>query len=142
VIRTFIVMLLVGIAYVGYQLLGPDGAWFRAEELKAALAQQNEANAAQKARNEELSAELASLLNQKEAIEERARRELYMVKSDEVLFRLESPEEYEKRTQELAKMPDYTHPKLRTLRPTFAPKRSDLYHTPKGIRAPASRWKR
>lgn len=135
--------LIAGIAVVGFQLFGPDGAWFRASELEAALVVQNEANRVQRERNEELGAELYSLEHRRDAIEERARRDLYMVKDDEVLFRLETPEEYEKRAQELASMPDYRSPDIKPgSRPTFSAKKADLYHAPKHLRAPPARNRR
>ena len=141
--RIFILLIAAGIADEGWQLAGPGGVWHRALELEAALAQQNETNRQLRARNEELSAELYSLQHQRDAIEERARRELYMVKKDEVLFRLETPEEYEKRAAELASMPDYRSPDIKPgSRQTFAAKRGDLYHAPKNLRAPPSRGKR
>lgn len=89
--RIFMLVLAAGICVVGFQLFGPGGAWFRAAELEEALALQNEANRVQQDRNEALGAELYSLEHRRDAIEERARRELYMVKADEVLFRLETP---------------------------------------------------
>ena len=126
--RIFMLVLAAGICVVGFQLFGPGGAWFRAAELEEALALQNEANRVQQDRNEALGAELYSLEHRRDAIEERARRELYMVKDDEVLFRLETPGEYEQRARELASMPDYRSPNINprsaptsTMRPrTFA----------------------
>ena len=126
--RIFMLVLAAGICVVGFQLFGPGGAWFRAAELEEALALQNEANRVQQDRNEALGAELYSLEHRRDAIEERARRELYMVKDDEVLFRLETPGEYEQRARELASMPDYRSPNIKpgsaptsTMRPrTFA----------------------
>lgn len=142
-IRIFICILLAGIVAVGWQLAGPDGSLFRAEELSEALRVQNEANDVQRARNEELSAELYSLINQRDAIEERARRELYMVRADEVFFRLETPEEYEARAKELASMPVYHSPDIKPgAAPTFDAKKSDLYHAPKNLRAPPARGRR
>ena len=142
-IRIFILLLSAGIAVTGWQLAGPGGVWYREAELEALLAEQNATNAKLRERNEELSAELYSLQHQRDAIEERARRELYMVKADEVLFRLETPEEYEKRVAELASMPDYRSPDIKPgSRQTFAAKRGDLYHAPTNLRAPPSRGRR
>lgn len=141
--RIFMLVLAAGICVVGFQLFGPGGAWFRAAELEEALALQNEANRVQQDRNEALGAELYSLEHRRNAIEERARRELYMVKDDEVLFRLETPGEYEQRARELASMPDYRSPNIKPgSAPTFSAKRADLYHAPKNLRAPPSRTKR
>lgn len=141
--RIFMLVLAAGICVVGFQLFGPGGAWFRAAELEEALALQNEANRVQQDRNEALGAELYSLEHRRDAIEERTRRELYMVKADEVLFRLETPGEYEQRARELASMPDYRSPNIKPgSAPTFSAKRADLYHAPKNLRAPPSRTKR
>ena len=119
--RIFMLVLAAGICVVGFQLFGPGGAWFRAAAL------QNEANRVQQDRNEALGAELYSLEHRRDAIEERARRELYMVKDDEVLFRLETPGEYEQRARELASMPDYRSPNIKPgSAPTFSAKRADL----------------
>ena len=134
--RIFMLVLAAGICVVGFQLFGPGGAWFRAAELEEALALQNEANRVQQDRNEALGAELYSLEHRRDAIEERARRELYMVKDDEVLFRLETPGEYEQRARELASMPDYRSPNIKPgSAPTFSAQRADLYHAPKNLRA-------
>ena len=58
-------------------------------------------------------------------------------------FRLETPGEYEQRARELASMPDYRSPNIKSgSAPTFSAKRADLYHAPKNLRAPPSRTKR
>jgi len=54
------------------------------------LTQQRDANAKLKARNDALDADVRDLKTGFEAIEERARGELGMIKHDEVLFQLES----------------------------------------------------
>ncbi len=136
------VILALCFGVLSYQLFGPDGAWFHAEDLRRNLAEQQRQNEQQRLRNEELRAELASLENGSEAIEERARRDLYMVKAGEILFRLETPADYEKRMTERAAMPDYRNPDIKFSHPTFSAKRSDLYYAPRNARAPASADKR
>jgi len=67
------------------------GGWLRAWELQRAIAAQQETNAMLSARNAVLAAEVRSLKEGKEAIEERARHELHMTRGDEVLFQLVPP---------------------------------------------------
>jgi cell division protein FtsB len=67
------------------------GGWLRVWELQRALAAQREHNATLVARNNVLAAEVRSLKEGREAIEERARHELHMTRSDEVLFQLIRP---------------------------------------------------
>ena len=62
------------------------GGWLRVADLQHQLAARQSTNAALRARNETLGAELASLRLGSEAIEERARRELHMVRADETFF--------------------------------------------------------
>ena len=141
--RIFIVILAAGIVAVGMRLVGPDGVWYRTVELEKAIALQQAENAKQRLRNEELAAELYSLENRSGAIEEKARRELFMVKADEVLFRMETTEEYSARTRHLSEMPNYGAPDIAPgAEPTFDPKKADLYHAPKHLRAPPARGKR
>jgi cell division protein FtsB len=78
-----IVLLLVAIQY---PLWFGKGGWLRAWELERQLAAQREANAALVARNAAAAAEVASLREGNEAIEERARQQLNMVREGEVLF--------------------------------------------------------
>jgi len=67
------------------------GGWLRAWELQRAVAAQQETNASLAARNAVLAAEVRSLKEGKEAIEERARHELHMTRSDEILFQQVRP---------------------------------------------------
>ena len=62
------------------------GGWFRVRELGAQVAAQRQINADLKARNDALDAEVRDLKQGVEAIEERARSELGMVRQDEVFF--------------------------------------------------------
>jgi len=67
------------------------GGWLSVRELDRQLDAQRENNAALKARNEALDADVGDLKTGYEAIEERARAELGMVRGDEVLFQLQAP---------------------------------------------------
>ena len=65
------------------------GGWLQVRELDRQLAAQRENNEKLKARNEALDADVRDLKSGFEAIEERARSELGMVRSDEVFFQLQ-----------------------------------------------------
>ena len=67
------------------------GGWLRVWELQRAIATQQDHNATLAARNGVLAAEVRSLKEGREAIEERARHELHMTRSDEILFQLVRP---------------------------------------------------
>jgi cell division protein FtsB len=68
------------------------GGWLRVWELQRAVAAQRERNAGLVARNGVLAAEVRSLKEGREAIEERARHELHMTRSDEILFQFVRPD--------------------------------------------------
>jgi cell division protein FtsB len=64
------------------------GGWLQVRELDRQVAAQKQVNADLKSRNEALDADVRDLKQGFEAIEERARSELGMVKQDEVFFQL------------------------------------------------------
>ena len=74
-----------------YPLWFGKGGWMRVRELERNLAQQHEGNARLKARNDALDAEVRDLKEGNEAIEERARLELGMVKRDETFYQVVKP---------------------------------------------------
>ena len=65
------------------------GGWLQVRETDRQLVLQREANAKLKARNDALDADVRDLKTGSEAIEERARSELGMIRSDEVFFQLQ-----------------------------------------------------
>ena len=67
------------------------GSWLRVHELDGQLAQVREANTQAKARNEALEAEVRDLKEGRDAVEERARQELGMIKKDEMFYQLVPP---------------------------------------------------
>lgn len=135
-VRIFLGILVIGILVTQYQLWAGRSSWFRLRELEQSLAEQRAANERLRASNEELAAELYSLVNQRDAIEERARRELTMVRPKEVLFRFETPQE-ENLPRTTDEMPDYAAPDIKPgAEPTFDAKNADLYRAPKNLRAP------
>ena len=74
-----------------YPLWAGKGGWMRVWELERTLAQQHEHNAKLKARNDALDAEVRDLKEGNDAIEERARLELGMVKRDETFYQVVKP---------------------------------------------------
>ena len=66
------------------------GGWLQVREYDRQVTLQREANARLKARNDALDADVRDLKTGYEAVEERARSELGMIKHDEVLFQLQS----------------------------------------------------
>lgn len=68
--------------------LGEKGSWKRVRELETALQEQRSANAKLIQRNQSMAAEVADLKNGTEAMEERARNQLGMIKKDEVFVQI------------------------------------------------------
>jgi cell division protein FtsB len=87
-VRVLAVVLLSLIAALQYPLWLGKGGWLQVRDLDRALAKANEANVALKARNDALDADVRDLKTGYEAIEERARSELGMVRNDEVFFQI------------------------------------------------------
>ena len=66
------------------------GGWLQVREYDRQVTLQREANARLKARNDALDADVHDLKTGYEAVEERARSDLGMIKQDEVLFQLQT----------------------------------------------------
>jgi cell division protein FtsB len=71
-----------------YPLWIGKGSWMRVWELDRQLAAQHEVNLRLKARNDALDAEVRDLKQGLDAIEERARLDLGMIKNDEVFYQV------------------------------------------------------
>ena len=71
-----------------YPLWLGKGGWLRVRELNGQVEAQKDVNAGLKARNAALDAEVRDLKQGTEAIEERARSELGMIRQDEIFFQL------------------------------------------------------
>ncbi len=71
-----------------YPLWLGKGSWLRVWEVDRELAKQKEVGQTLKARNASLDADVRDLKQGYEAIEERARSELGMVKRDEIFFQV------------------------------------------------------
>ncbi|HSG77924.1 MAG TPA: cell division protein FtsB [Burkholderiales bacterium] len=76
------------ILLIQYPLWLGKGGWLRVSEVDRQLSAQQAKNGALEARNGALEAEVRDLKQGLEAIEERARYELGMIKSDEVFFQV------------------------------------------------------
>lgn len=138
--RLLFVLFAAGLTIVLWQLFGDEGSHSRLVVLRAALAEQNAVNESLRLRNEELAAEVFSLENREEAIEEQARKHLYMIRPNEVLFRYEGGPSSE---GDLSIVNLYPSPELESgAKPTFEPKHSDLYKVPEHQRAPKARNRR
>ena len=74
-----------------YPLWLGKGSWRAVWELDRSLEQQRDTNAGLKARNDAMDAEVRDLKQGYEAIEERARMELGMIKRDEIFYQVVSP---------------------------------------------------
>jgi len=79
------------IALIQSPLWFGKGGWLRVWELDQQVEGQRQANAELASRNAALDAEVMDLKQGYEAIEERARSELGMVKQDEVFFQVLQP---------------------------------------------------
>ena len=85
----FLTLLLIGLV-VGLQspLWFGKGGWLKVRELDGQLEQQREINARLRTRNAALDAEVRDLKQGYDAIEERARAELGMIRQDELFFQV------------------------------------------------------
>ncbi len=79
------------IALLQYPLWLGKGGWLRVRELDRQVDAQKDLNAQLKLRNAALDADVHDLKQGFEAVEERARAELGMIRHDEVFFQLPSP---------------------------------------------------
>ena len=78
------------IAALQYPMWLGKGGWLQVREYDRQVGLQREANAKLQQRNDALEADVRDLKTGYEAIEERARAELGMIRHDEVLFQLQS----------------------------------------------------
>jgi cell division protein FtsB len=76
------------IVLLQYPLWLGKGSWLKVSELETQVAEQRESNARLKARNDAMDAEVRDLKQGSEALEERARLELGMIKKDEVFYQV------------------------------------------------------
>jgi len=86
--RLLLIVLVLLTAIIQYPLWWGKGGWLRVHELQRQLASQSETNDALVARNNALAAEVQDLKSGTQAVEERARGELGMVKKGEIYVQL------------------------------------------------------
>jgi cell division protein FtsB len=87
-VKTLTLALAALIVLIQYPLWLGKGSWFRVWEVDQQIRAQRETNRQLKARNDALEAEVRDLKVGLEAIEERARSELGMIRHDEVFFQM------------------------------------------------------
>jgi cell division protein FtsB len=85
-VRVLVVILVVALGTLQYRLWVGDRSLVEYWRLEDAIAAQNEENEALENRNALLGAEVKDLKEGLEAIEERARRDLGMIRKDETFF--------------------------------------------------------
>ena len=89
--RLLALTLVVLIATLQWPLWAGKGGWMRVWELDREVEAQRHTNEGLRARNAALEAEVRDLKTGYDAIEERARSELGMIKPDEVFFQVLEP---------------------------------------------------
>jgi len=90
-VRTLAAIFAVLILALQYPIWLGKGGWLRVRELDRQVEQQKKLNTGLATRNAALDADVRDLKQGYEAIEERARSELGMIRNDEVFFQLPSP---------------------------------------------------
>ena len=86
--KIFAVTLVAFVLLLQYPLWLGKGGWLRVWSLDRQVQEQKEANARLRQRNDALDAEVRDLKQGSDAIEERARYELGMIKQDEIFFQV------------------------------------------------------
>jgi len=87
-VRILAIVFVLLIVALQYPMWLGKGGWLQLRELNAQVAAQRQVNAELKTRNEALDAEVRDLKQGIEAVEERARSDLGMIRQDEVFFQL------------------------------------------------------
>ncbi|MDR2173678.1 MAG: cell division protein FtsB [Burkholderiales bacterium] len=87
-ILSFIFLLLI--AALQYPTWLGKGGWLQVRALQQEIDKQQATNVLLKARNDALAAEVTDLKSGLEAVEERARAELGMIKKDEIYFQFQA----------------------------------------------------
>ena len=89
--RLLLLVLLLLVGLIQYPLWLGKGGWFSVWNMRDQVAKQHETNESLRARNAALAAEVKSLDSGTEAIEERARGELGMMREGEVFVNILPP---------------------------------------------------
>ncbi len=86
--KVLTLILIALIALLQYPLWLGKGSWLKVWEIDQQVTRQHESNRKLQMRNAALDAEVRDLKQGHEAIEERARNELGMIKQDEIFFHI------------------------------------------------------
>ena len=86
--RILSIVLVTLIVLLQYPLWLGKGGWLRVWDIDRQVTAQKEANAKMRVRNDALDAEVRDLKQGYDAIEERARYDLGMIKQDEIFFQI------------------------------------------------------
>ncbi len=86
--KSLLIVLLILLGLLQYKLWFASGGITEVLQLKSSIAQLNKENTELQQKNAALTAEVTDLKQGNEAIEERARSELGMVKKDEVFYQI------------------------------------------------------
>ncbi|TAM88913.1 MAG: cell division protein FtsB [Candidimonas sp.] len=89
--RLLLLVLVLLTAALQYPLWWGKGGWKRVHELQQAISTQQDTNQALLARNNAMQAEVQDLKTGSGAVEERARRDLGLVKKNEIYVQILSP---------------------------------------------------
>jgi len=87
-VRVLTLALIALIVLIQYPLWMGKGSWFRVWEVDQQIRAQRDTNRALQGRNAALEAEVRDLRSGLDAIEERARSELGMIRQDEIFFQV------------------------------------------------------
>jgi len=93
--RLVLLCLILLTALIQYPLWWGKGGWLHVMALQESIAIQQQTNQALMARNAALAAEVQDLRSGTQAIEERARTEMGMIRDNEVFVQILAPEENE-----------------------------------------------
>jgi cell division protein FtsB len=89
--KWLVAVLVVILLYLQFRLWIGDGSYAHLANLKSEIAQQQAENARLRERNRALTAEVMALKNEEDALEERARNDLGMIKKGETFFMVLPP---------------------------------------------------
>jgi cell division protein FtsB len=87
-VRLLTLALVALLVLIQWPLWFGKGGWFRVAELQRELDSQRQSNLVIAQRNAALAAEVRSFREGREAVEERARTELHMLREDELFFQI------------------------------------------------------
>jgi cell division protein FtsB len=90
-VKALALALAILILLIQYPLWLGKGSWFRVRQVDQQIQAQRDVNRRLKERNVALAAEVQDLKVGLEAIEERARSEIGMIKRDEIFFQIAEP---------------------------------------------------